>query len=235
MKSLTPLLSIFVFSLLLLAGAYFIPWKNVSWGTIKSAPAETVVVTGYAEKTEQNQVASFNAGVTVQSDNRDQAVEEVNQKVSGIIEAVKNFGIDEANIQTQNLSINRQERPDQPEWRVSNNIQIEKVPADRAGGLADLLSQSEATDVYGPNFQLETARESAVDLLDEAIADARQKAEKIAAASNKELGEVISVTEGIDSQPRLSTLTMGMGGGGAPVQPGTTPVSQTVTVVFALK
>ncbi len=235
MKNLISLISIFIFSLLLLAGAYFIPWRTVDWGRVSVAPAQTITVTGYAEKTEKNQVASFTAGVTAFSDDKDEASQEVNQKVRAVIDVVKNFGIEDGNIQTQNLSISKQEMPDaEYDWRVSNNIEISKVDADQADELADLLAETEATNVYGPNFSLETARESSAELLGEAIDNARSKAEKMAAASNRQVGEVISVTEGASSQPGIVRLE-GLGGGGAPVEPGTSPVSQTVTVVFALK
>lgn len=216
----------------------------MNWGKLALTPAETVTVTGTADSQERNQIASFSAGVTSVNDNRDTAVNEVNTKTETIIAAVKDFGIPEADIQTQNLSINQNEevfysegaqrsRPGQ--WRANNSIEVTLRDIDRASALADLLTKSGATNVYGPNFRTQDTDQAENALLEEAIEAARTKADIIAGAAGKTLGEIITVTEGTGSQPILPFESRGMGGGGAPVEPGTTTVSKTVTVIFELK
>ncbi len=238
MEKLNQITSLVIFSLIILAGAFFIPWQYVNWGQIQLKPAATITVTGQAEKQEKNQVARFTAGVSALNEDKNQAVATVNQNVREITQAVKDFGVPEENIKTQNIRINqRQEPSDQAgQWDVSNSIEIKLVDADRAGELADLLAASEATNVYGPNFSLESGDLDDSDLMASAIENAREKAQAAAESSGQKLGEIISVTEGGSSNigiPR--TLMEGLGGGGTPVEPGSTTVSQTVTVVFELK
>lgn len=228
---------------ILLIGAYFIPWRHIDWGTFQIAPAKTITVTGEAESKEKTQVAAFTAGVDAIHDDKDTAVKEVNRKIKDIIESVKSFGIKDEDIQTQNLSVYRTEetyydegrqkqRPGQ--WRVNNSINITLRDVDRASALADLLAESGATNVYGPNFSMEDTKEAEKSLLEGAIANAREKAEVIAKSTGGKSGKIISVSEG--SQPvGIYRPFEGAGGGGAPVEPGSVTVTKFVTVVFELK
>ncbi len=235
---------------LILAGAVllgiglFLPWERVNWGELKLAPAETITVVGTAKTQERSQIASFTAGVSSINDDKEAAINEVNQKVALIIEAVKSFGISEADIQTQNLSIYQSEetfyeevrqKQRQGQWRVSNSINITLRDIDQASELASLLTSSGATDVYGPNFRLDDTQEAESGLLDQAIANARGKAEIIAKASDGRLGKVISVSEGYQTARVYPVMFEGGMGGGAPIEPGAETVSKTVTVVFELK
>lgn len=233
------------FSAIILAAIFFIPWRLVDWGKIQLTPARMITVTGEAQTQQKNQIASFSAGVYAVNDDKDTAVNEVNVKVEAIIAAVKNFGIGTEDIQTENLSVYRAEetywednrqksRPGQ--WRVNNSISLKLRDVDRASDLTNLLTDSGATNISGPRFALDDTGETEEGLLAQAVADARQKAELIAAGSQGRLGRVISVTEGYQaSQPVFYGLRTEGVGGGAPVEPGSATISKTVTVVFELK
>ena len=161
MEKKNPLFHTIVFALVLVGvlflAAYFLPWQRVNWGKLSFLPASTVTVTGQAKKEESSQIARFTAGVTVNNDNKEEAISEVNEKVGEIIQAVKDFGISEEDIQTQNVSISKREdtfviREEIGEWRASNSIEIVLRDVDKASDLADLLMSSGATNVSGPRF-----------------------------------------------------------------------------------
>ncbi|KKT53808.1 MAG: outer membrane protein [Candidatus Collierbacteria bacterium GW2011_GWB2_45_17] len=210
------------------------------------SPERTVTVTGYAESKEKNQIANYSAGVNAVKDSKDEAVKEVNDKIKAITEAVKDFGVDPSDIQTQSMSVyQRQEsyydngvqksKPGQ--WDVNNTITVTLRNVNRASAMADLLTKSGATNVYGPNFQLDTSKKAEDSLMTEAIADAKIKAEAMAVASGTGLDKVISVSEGSAggvSYPLYAMDGRG-GGGGVAVEPGSTKISKTVTVVWSLK
>jgi len=236
-------LGIILFTVFLLGGAFIVPWKNVNWGKLTLSPASTITVSGRAETKQRSQVASFTAGVSVTKDDKTEAVNEVNSKIETILEDVKDFGIDGDDLKTQNINISQMDeryydegvqksRPGQ--WRVSNNVVITLRDVDKASDLADLLSQSGATNVYGPNFRVEDTQEAETGLMKDAVDNAREKAEELAEASGSTLGKVISVTEGTSTTPIFRTLEAG-GGGGAPIEPGSSSVAKTVTVIFELK
>lgn len=242
-KYLVSLMSIVV----VLAILYFFPWNTITWGKFTFTPERMVTVTGYAESKEKNQIANYSAGVNAVKDSKDEAVKEVNDKIKAITEAVKTFGIDPADIQTQSMSVyQRQEsyydetgvqksKPGQ--WDVNNTISVTLRDVARASAMADLLTKSGATNVYGPNFQLDTTKKAEDSLMADAIADAQIKAEAMAKASGTSLDKIISVAEGSNGGVSYPLYAMGDrgGGGGAALEPGSTNVSKTVTVVWSLK
>lgn len=231
---------------LLFAGTYFFPWKDINWGKVELAPAQVVTVTGEAKTQERSQVASFTAGVNAVNDNKDTAIAEVNQKIDAIIQSLTTFGIPKEDVKTQNLNVYQTEETYYEEgrqksrlgqWRVSNSIEVKLKDVNRASELANLLSGSGANNVYGPNFSVEDTTEVEKGLLEEAINDAKEKAEIIAKASNRQLGGIVTISEGYQPLSYIAPLGFegGRGGGGADLQPGSATVAKTVTVTFSLK
>ena len=227
-------------------GIYFIP--KMDWGKIRWLPAETVTVSGEAKSVEKNQIASFTAGVDAVNDSKDNAVNEVNSKMEAIIKGAKSFGIAQGDIKTQNLNYYQNEeqyydngvsKSRKGQWRVSNSISITLRDVDKAGALADMLTSTGANNVYGPNFQFDDTSEFENSLFDQAIKNAKLKAETIAASSGRKLGKVISVNEGYGGgniYPMIGSAKLEAGGGGgSPVEVGSGTISKSVTVVFELK
>lgn len=225
-------------------GIYLLP--QMDWGKIKWQAAETVTVSGEAKQTQKNQIASFTAGVDAVNDSKENAVKEVNTKMEALIKSAKDFGILPSDIKTQSLNYYQNEesyydngvqKSRKGQWRVSNSIEITLREIDRASKMADMLASSGANNVYGPNFQFDDTSEFENALFEQAIKNAKIKAENIAKSSGRTLGKVISVNEGIGGgniYPMYAAKD-GMGGGGAPIEVGSGTVSKSVTVVFELK
>lgn len=228
----------------LLAGIYFVPWEKITWGKLEFLPASTVTVNGEAKDEQRNQIATFTAGVSVVHDDKQSAMNEVNDKIGTLIQAIKTFGTNDQDIKTQNLTVyqreetywdNDRQKTRKGQWYVSNSVQIKLRDVDQASDLADVLGKSGANSISGPNFQLDDTTETEKDLLSKAIEDAREKGEIMALAEGRTLGKVISISEGGAVSGALR-FPMGFeGGGGIPVEPGSGTVYKTVSVVFELK
>ncbi|MBU0572285.1 SIMPL domain-containing protein [Patescibacteria group bacterium] len=227
---------------ILLVGVFLIPWRFVNWGKLEILPASTITVSGEASLEEMSQIASFTAGVTAINDDKETAVDEVNQVIGDVISAVKSFGIAEEDIQTRSLSVHQIQEPfiedearrvELGQWSANNTIEVTLRDVDKASALADLLNESGATSVQGPNFSLDDTQESEVVLLEEAINNAREKAEKIAESSGRKLGKIVTVSEGQQTSGIFKGLEMDTGI--APIEPGTETVYKTVTVTFELR
>lgn len=236
--------------------------SGFNWGVVAVRQAPSITVSGFAEQQEQNQIAYFTVGVDETDPDKNTAVEAVNSEMGSIIEQLKSFGIAEEDIQTQNLSIYKMEPPvfeartmmapaqpgasgvaepssDGSVWQANNSLEVTLREVDRAAELADLLASTGATNVYGPRFSLDD-RESTEDaLLQAAIENAREKAQRIADSSGRRLGKIETVVEGASSggvYPMFSRMEAADGlGGGAVVEPGSTQVTKTVTVTFTLR
>lgn len=238
------LLNMTIGSLIVLLLVWALPWRLVDWGSLTFEQAATITVTGEARNRVENQRAEFFAGVTAINDDKELAVDEVNEKIATITQAVKDFGIEDEYIQTQSLSVFQMEEPVEIEgrtrsqtgqWRVNNNIQIILNDIDRASELATLLTRSGATNVHGPNFNVGPDRDAGQDLISAAVKDAREKAEKAVESVGKKVGKVVSIVEGGASGPPVMMRAEGLGGGGTPLQPGSSEVRQSVTVTFELE
>lgn len=230
---------------LFFVGLFVFPWRLVNWGTLTFGGERTITVTGSSQQETKNQIATFTAGVNSVKDKKEDAVNEVNQKMDEIVKAVKDFGVKQDDVKTQNASIYQMQetyyedgrqktRPGQ--WSVNNSVEIVLRQVDKAAALADLLSKSGANNVNGPMFAVDTKQtEVEAALLASAIDDATSKAKAVAAKMGAKLGVVLSVVEGISQAPIYPLFAGGRGGGGgAVVEPGTSTVSKTVTVTFKI-
>ena len=222
--------------LILLAGLWVTPW---------SRPRAMITVTGEAQQQIDNQIARFNVSVSQTDKTKQTAVEAVNVEMDKIIKAVKAFGIESNDLTTQNVSVYEVDIPEaeiliypprprsgEKEWQASNSLEIVLRDVDKASTLTDLLQGFKLAQVFGPSFSLEDYSQVSADLLTQAVKDAKEKAEKIAQASGRKLGKVLTVSEGGNGQPwpvREMAVTS------APVEPGSSQTSKTVTVVFELR
>lgn len=232
-----------------LGGILLFPWRLVDWGKIRIAEEETVTVSGYAEGVVENNVASFTARVEAFGDDKEMVVEEVNEGMSDLIELVKDFGIDKDDIQTQSVSVYQREeylRDDEGwsgevregQWRASNSIEVTLREVERASELATLLSEAGAVDMYGPRLTVDSKGRQIAEkeLMVEAVEDAREKAEIMAEAADKRLGEVVQLMESEVGGMRLeSVMSLPKVGGGVPIETGSSEISKSVVVVFELK
>lgn len=226
--------------LLVLAALFLIPWRFINWGKVETKQPEVVIVTGEGSSQEKNQIASFNAGINIIRDKKEEAINEVNQKTKELIDSVKNFGIPEADIKTQNMSVYQMQDPGRVEvnnkWSVNNSIEVILRDVNKTNELADLLNKSGANNVYGPNFRMdENNNQTGINLYNSAIGDAREKAEIIAKTSGRKLGKVVGVVEGGSSNNIYPMYSKAEGMGGAVSEPGSSTVTKVLTVTFELE
>lgn len=228
-------------------GVFFMNKFGISWGKFELTQPQTVTVTGTAKSQQKSEIANFSAGVNAVNDSKDEAIKEVNSKIQGVIDAAKKFGIAEKDIKTENLSIYQQEetyydngnqKSRQGQWRANNSVSIALRDVSRASDFATLLFSTGANNVYGPNFSIDDPNSKESGLAEEAIRDARTQAEKIAQASGRKLGKVVTVNDGGTSSSAypMYRAADGMGGGGsAPIEPGSSTITKSLIVTFELK
>lgn len=229
---------------------YFFPWDKVKIGSNPFLAKSTITVTGEAQASQKNQIATFNATVTSSNDDKQKATDDVNTKMTSLINEIKNLGIPDNDIKTQNISIYQQPSPypvtmlyptrgqvGSGAWAASNSITITVRDLSKVSSLADLLAKSGATNVYGPNYTVDNTTDTQADVLGQAIENARKKAEKIAQASGRTLGKATKIDEGAQFGGPIPLMEKGIAQGSTPstpVQPGTETIYKTVTVTFEL-
>jgi len=166
------------------------------------------------------------------------AFEDCAARANAIVEAVEPV-IGDGRLSTGAVTVRARRREyDGPVLAHRAVARVEVVAGlEEAGGIAEAAMRAGATSLNGPvpDYPDEAAVRPA--LLREAVADARVKAEAIAAEAGRELGAVLSVTEPRHDDvvyARAATLEAAGDGEGPPVRPGPRTVSATVRVHFEL-
>jgi len=155
---------------------------------------------------------------------------------------VKKTGVDDEDIQTQNLSV-------YPEYRDSTdsktleitgytaNVSVRVLIRDieKVGDVISAASDAGANEISGPTFTLSEEAPARDAAIEKAIDDAKHRAEVMAKAAGKSVGEIISLSEtGVDI-PVYYAGERGYDMAEAAIEPGTLDVTASVTVVFELK
>ncbi len=246
----------------------FLPLDKINWGRVSVLPAATITVTGTSQSSVANSEASFGATVSVTNTDKATAVNSVNTKMTALISSLKSFGILDKDIKTESVNVYQMSPslvgvpqgttgagsgaaqtliyPVPPtrdggsgDWQAMNSITITLHDISKASALTDLLNNSGATNVYGPNFNTANNTSSDTELLAKAVADAKSKADTIAKAGGQSVGKMINVQESGSGGPiypmLYATKDSATTGVPAPVQPGTSTLYKSVTVIFELK
>ncbi|HSX39095.1 MAG TPA: SIMPL domain-containing protein [Candidatus Saccharimonadales bacterium] len=210
---------------------------------------DSITVVGTSNGSTPNQVATFTGTVMAINSDKSSAVDDMNRKVADVLAAVKDAGVPDADVKTQNINVYQEQVWNQTkqiseykDWHAATDITIKLHDIKKASSVATLLASSklDVSNLYGPNLTVENTSKTDADLLSLALLDARQKAEALATASGRSLGKVMNVTEnsyGV-AVPIMydNMMAKGMGGGGGTsVSPGSTDITKSVTVTFKLR
>jgi uncharacterized protein YggE len=212
----------------------------------KLSTSKTITVIGFSQSQVSNQIASFTVSVDIVNKEKQKAVDEATAKANEIVGALTNFGIAAKDIITQNMNVYQNQDPyyengttvyKPGDWHANYSISVTLRDLTKSDALTALLIGFDKTTMYGPSLTVDQTQVDEASILVKAIIDAKSKAEKISVASGKTLGEVISITEGSGYSGGImyADLRGAGGGGGMPVEAGSTTISKTVTVTFRLK
>jgi uncharacterized protein YggE len=203
----------------------------VAAGSSDSTPGGGITVNGSGAASTTPDRAAFSFGVTTQAASASAALSRNSDAIAKVIAALKAHGVADAQIQTQAVSLfpRTSEKGEIVGYTASNSVSAQSSVA-RAGETIDAAVGAGATDVSGPAFT--SGDEDALyrQALKAAIADAKAKAQVLAAAAGGTLGAVTTIVES-SSQP-VPFVDKAVAPS-TPVQPGTQRITANVTVTFA--
>lgn len=219
-------------------------------GVVSAAGAEApsnsgISVTGYGEATGSPDIAFVQLGINVSGADVGEAIAESNRVMEAITSALGDAGVDAKDIQTTNFNVWPEERfnPQTGEstgdriFRVENTVRVTVRQVDSVGEVIDAGLSAGANQVYGLSFGIEDTAALEDEARLDAVADARARAEQLAAALGVELGEPIAISEGFGGQayPVIERAAAdGMGGGVPPISEGELTVSKQIAIVYAI-
>jgi uncharacterized protein len=208
----------------------------------QAEPPAMISVTGEARISVPPDQAQIDAGVTSEAKTAREAAETNNAAMGKVLLALKSAGIDEKDYQTSRLSLqpqNSQSRPGAPStivgYRASNRVTIRLRDVTKLANVIDTLVGAGANDIGGINFMVSQASKLLDEAREQAIADARRKAEIYAKAAGVTLGAPLSITEGGLPAP-IAFRRMAAGAAeSTPLAPGEETLQLNVSVSWAIK
>jgi uncharacterized protein YggE len=219
-------------------------------GTLLTAPARAetdepsfISVTGEAHISVPPDLAQIDAGVTSEAKTAREASDANNAAMSKVLLALKGAGIDEKDYQTRRLSLQPQNSAAKPGvpatitgYRASNRVTIRLRDVTKLANVIDTLVGAGANDIGGINFRVSQVSKLLDEAREQAIADARRKAEIYAKAAGVTLGAPLSIVEGGAAGPIFrAKMAVPMAALPAPVALGEETLSVSVSVSWAIK
>ena len=214
-----------------------------------NANVRTLSVSGSGEALLAPDIAYIYVGVHTENPAAAEAVEENTTQTETLMQAIRDFGIDEKDIRTTNFSIYPMDRFDpstgmpsgEKVYAVDNTVYVTVRDLTKLGDLLDTAIQAGANNINSVQFDVAEKDEALKQARAEAVKDAEAQAQSLAQAAGLSLGEIQSISF-FDAQPY--PLFDGKGGGAmaaeaaaaaVPIQPGQLTFTVSVNVTYALK
>lgn len=202
-----------------------------------------ISVSGEANISVAPDLAQIDAGVANDAKTAKEASDANNAAMGKVLLALKGAGIAEKDYRTSRLSLQPQYGQNKSTgaspvvgFRASNRVTVKIRDVTKVAGIIDALVGAGANDIGNISFEVTQASKLLDDAREQAVADARRKAEIYAKATGVTLGAPLSVTEGGAPVPlfkaRMATAPMAAT---AAVAPGEETLSVTVNVSWAIK
>jgi uncharacterized protein YggE len=187
-------------------------------------------------------VAVVTLGVEADAATVEEARGQAAASMEGMIQALKDGGVNEDDIQTTRFSV--QPRYDFENDRqvlrgfvVTNIVTAKLREIDKTGDLVDAALQAggDLARVESLSFTIDDPSTLETEARRLAVDEARQRAETLADAAGAELGRVLSITESGGAVPVPSGEGAARDEGVTPIEPGELEVQVQVQVVYELK
>lgn len=205
----------------------------------------TITVSGEGTVSVPPDTALIDGGVTTEAKTAREASEANNVAMGKVLLALKTAGLDEKDVQTSRLSLQPQYAQTQSSksgpnvvsgYRASNRVTIRLRDVTKVAATIDTLVSSGASEIGGINFMVEKASALLDDAREQAIADARRKAEIYAKAAGVTLGAPVKISEDGGSFPApMSFRKMSSMAAPTPVAQGEETLRVTVNVAWSIK
>jgi uncharacterized protein YggE len=179
--------------------------------------------------------AHFSFGVDTKAKTATEALSDNGAVMRKVIAALRAAGIDPQDIRTEQVSLSSVYNDDETVvigYSASNSVSVTVRRLADAGALIDRAVAAGANRVEGPSLDREDATALYRKALEAAIADARAKAETIAAGSGLTLGRVSQVSETTSEPPVRATKDALAVGSSTPIEAGAAGLEATVTVTY---
>jgi len=205
-------------------------------------------VTGQGKTMAAPDIAILRVGIEAQEATVAEAQVEAVEAMDGVMKVLTDSGVAEKDVQTQYFNIRQVTRWDDVKsenivigYRVTNMVSAKIRDIDKAGTIIDAVATAggDLTRIDSVDFSIDDPRGYYDEARQEAVADARARAEQLADLAGVSLGQPTYISEGAQSSPPIYR------GGGiyydeamampeTSISPGELEVSLTIQVCYAI-
>jgi uncharacterized protein YggE len=204
-----------------------------------------ITVSGTGEAFGTPDLALLDLGVSVEGKTVKEARDTAATAMNKVLGALEDDGVADKDVQTRQFRIEPEyDYPDGRQeligFRVTNIVEAKVRDLDRVGEIVDDVAQAggDVVQVQSLSFTVEKPDDLRAQAREEAVADARARAEDLADLAGVKLGKPLSINESavVPPTPFLAGAAMeGTAQAPTPIQPGELEISVTVDIVFAIE
>jgi len=204
----------------------------------------TFSVLGEGKEVVVPNIAEIRIGVISEGLDLTTLQKENSEKMNKIINFLKEKGIDEKDIQTENYSVTPKYDYSKSPYRIvgytiSQDLRVKVRDLSKIGEILSQAVNYGANNVSGPNFTVDDKEVYLEKAREKAIKNAKEKAEKIAKSAGFKLGKIISIIESSPFEP-IPLMLKEMGAGGPlisqpQIEPGSQEIKVQVTITYEIK
>ena len=168
----------------------------------------TIIVSGTGKVTTLPDEATIQVGVENDGATAAEALDANSKDTQKVLDRLKAEGIADKATETANVVVYPNRYYDQQSgqekttgYRAQNTVTVTFDDLTLIGDVFAAVIEAGADNVYGPSWQLSEDNSAVATALTRAVANARSKAEALAAAQGVQLGEALILSESSVSQP----------------------------------
>jgi uncharacterized protein len=216
-------------------------------GGASDTSGEGITVTGVGHVDAVPDEAEFSLGITTKGRTAREALTANSAGMQRLIAALKTAGVAEKDIKTQNVSVgpSYEGGPVTPAgaeraagYMASNSVSVRIRQIDRAGAVLEAASTAGANQVYGPTLTRADREGLEQKALENAVANARERADALAGAAGVGVGRVTAIVQAVEGGGVIyegARVAMDTASAKVPIEKGTEEITASVTVTFEIE
>ncbi len=222
--------------------------KKGNYIGLENEEVRTIKVEGEGVVSVTPDEAEISFAVITSDESSEVALNENNINADRLITFLKEEGVEEKNIQTAGVNVNPVYDRSSDftserriiRYEVSNRVDVKIEDIDKVGGILDGGVRAGANSVSNLRFSISDEESVKNNAREEAIKDARERAEEIASALGVKIGRVMDFSESRGYTPiyrsmMMDSMEMAEDVPETPIQPGEDEVKASVVVEFEIK
>lgn len=220
-----------------------------AWNSYRNSGAaiisQTIDFTGEGKVKVVPDTANVNVGLVTENKDTISVQNENSSKMNAVIKFLKERGISEADIKTNNYSLSPKYEYSKGKsslvgYILNQNLEVTVRKLDKIGEILDGAVKNGANKIDSVSLFVDKPEELKNKAREEAIKIAKEKAVLVSKAAGLRLGKLVSFSEGFSGEPPIFFEGLGKGVGGdvvssPQIEPGTQEITVSVTLTYLIK